>query len=236
MLSYPFDEFGKPLAQALRETPQPTGSEVVVRVGSCGLCHSDVHLHEGYFDLGNGQKLDLSRGIAPPRVLGHEIAGTVVAVGPDAGGVAVGRPPRRLPVDRLHRLRALQGGSRGALHGAPRPRHQPRRRLRRPCAGAASALSVRLRPAARGPGLHLRLLGPDRLQRAQEMRAARRRRHAAHHRRRRRRPVGRAHGGGGTRRQAGRGRDRSRQVGSGPRCRRRRLPGPRPMPQRPRPS
>ena len=90
MLSYPFDDFGKPLAQVLRETPQPTGSEVVVRIGSCGLCHSDVHLHEGYFDLGNGQKLDLSRGIAPPRVLGHEIAGTVVAVGPDAGGAAVG--------------------------------------------------------------------------------------------------------------------------------------------------
>jgi alcohol dehydrogenase/propanol-preferring alcohol dehydrogenase len=90
MLSYPFDAFGKPLAQALRETPQPTGSEVVLRVGSCGLCHSDVHLHEGYFDLGNGNKLDLSRGIAPPRVLGHEIAGTVVAVGSDASGVAVG--------------------------------------------------------------------------------------------------------------------------------------------------
>ncbi len=90
MLSYPFEAFGKPLAQALRETPQPAGSEVLVRVGSCGLCHSDVHLHEGYFDLGNGQKLDLSRGIAPPRVLGHEIAGTVVAVGPEASGVKVG--------------------------------------------------------------------------------------------------------------------------------------------------
>jgi alcohol dehydrogenase/propanol-preferring alcohol dehydrogenase len=90
MLSYPFDAFGKPLAQVLRETPQPRGSELVVRVGSCGLCHSDVHLHEGCFDLGNGNKLDLSRGIAPPRVLGHEIAGTVVAVGPDAHGVAVG--------------------------------------------------------------------------------------------------------------------------------------------------
>ena len=90
MICYPFDGFGKPLAQALRETPQPTGSEVLVRVGSCGLCHSDLHLHEGYFDLGNGHKLDLSRGIAPPRVLGHEIAGTVVAVGSEASGVAVG--------------------------------------------------------------------------------------------------------------------------------------------------
>ncbi len=90
MLSYPFDSFGKPLAQVLRETPQPQGAEVLLRVGRCGLCHSDVHLHEGYFDLGNGNKMDLSRGIAPPRVLGHEIAGTVVACGPDAQGVAVG--------------------------------------------------------------------------------------------------------------------------------------------------
>jgi D-arabinose 1-dehydrogenase-like Zn-dependent alcohol dehydrogenase len=90
MLSYPFEVFGKPLAEALRETPRATGSEVVLRVAVCGLCHSDVHLHEGYFDLGNGQKLDLSRGIAPPRVLGHEIAGAVVAVGPDATGVAPG--------------------------------------------------------------------------------------------------------------------------------------------------
>ena len=67
-----------------------------MRFGSFGLCHSDLHLHlhlhlhDGYFDLGNGNKLDLCRGIAPPRVLGHEIAGTVVAVGPDASGVMVG--------------------------------------------------------------------------------------------------------------------------------------------------
>lgn len=90
MLSYSLEAFGKPLAQVLRETPHPVGTEVVVRVGSCGLCHSDIHLQDGYFDLGNGNKLDLSRGIAPPRVLGHEIAGTVAAVGPDATGIAVG--------------------------------------------------------------------------------------------------------------------------------------------------
>lgn len=90
MRSYPFESFGKPLAQVLRETPQPTGTEVLVRVGSCGLCHSDLHLHDGHFDLGNGNKLDLSRGVAPPRVLGHEIAGTVEAVGPDAQAAALG--------------------------------------------------------------------------------------------------------------------------------------------------
>ena len=83
MLSYQIENFGKPLAQALRQTPTPQGSEVLLRVSACGVCHSDVHLHDGYFLLGEGQKLDLSRGIAPPRTLGHEIAGTVVAVGPD---------------------------------------------------------------------------------------------------------------------------------------------------------
>ena len=93
MLSYQVQEFGKPLAQVLRDTPQPQGSQVVVRVGACGVCHSDVHLHDGYFDLGGGNKLDMTRTVQPPRTLGHEIAGTVVAVGPDVDvtkGVKVG--------------------------------------------------------------------------------------------------------------------------------------------------
>jgi D-arabinose 1-dehydrogenase-like Zn-dependent alcohol dehydrogenase len=90
MISYQVQEFGKPLAQVIRETPQPQGTEVVVKIGSCGVCHSDVHLHDGYFDLGGGTKLDMGRALGLPRTLGHEIAGTVVAVGPDAVGVKVG--------------------------------------------------------------------------------------------------------------------------------------------------
>ena len=90
MLSYQVQEFGKPLAQVLRDTPQPQGSEVIVRVGSCGVCHSDVHLHDGYFDLGGDVKLDMTRTVQPPRTLGHEIAGVVVAVGPDAKDAKIG--------------------------------------------------------------------------------------------------------------------------------------------------
>ncbi len=90
MLSYQVEAFGKPLAQVLRETPAPQGSEVIVKVGACGVCHSDVHLHDGYFDLGGGNKLDATRIVNPPRTLGHEIAGVVVAVGPDAGDAKVG--------------------------------------------------------------------------------------------------------------------------------------------------
>ena len=84
MQSYQLESFGKPLAQVLRTTPEPQGTEVIVRVQSCGVCHSDVHLHDGYFDLGGGAKLDMARPMNLPRTLGHEIAGTVVAVGPDA--------------------------------------------------------------------------------------------------------------------------------------------------------
>jgi D-arabinose 1-dehydrogenase-like Zn-dependent alcohol dehydrogenase len=90
MISYQVETFGRPLAQVVRDMPTPQGSEVVLKVGSCGVCHSDVHLHDGYFDLGNDVKLDMTRTVKPPRTLGHEIAGTVVAVGPDAQGVQVG--------------------------------------------------------------------------------------------------------------------------------------------------
>ncbi|MFZ2650847.1 MAG: alcohol dehydrogenase [Burkholderiaceae bacterium] len=90
MLSYQVESFGKPLAQVLRQTPLPQGSEVLVKVGSCGVCHSDVHLHDGYFDLGEGNRLDMTRALSPPRTLGHEIAGSVVALGPDARGATVG--------------------------------------------------------------------------------------------------------------------------------------------------
>ena len=90
MLSYPIEAFGKPLAQALRDTPVPQGTEVLLRVGHCGVCHSDLHLQDGYYDLGDGHKLDVSKGLGVPRVLGHEIAGTVVALGPEAKGIEVG--------------------------------------------------------------------------------------------------------------------------------------------------
>jgi D-arabinose 1-dehydrogenase-like Zn-dependent alcohol dehydrogenase len=93
MHSYQVQVFGQPLVKTTRDTPVPQGREVLVRIGACGVCHSDVHLHDGHFDLGGGRKMDLTRGVAPPRTLGHEIAGEVVAVGPGvtpADHVAVG--------------------------------------------------------------------------------------------------------------------------------------------------
>jgi len=77
--------YGAPLKSRDPATPEPRGTEVLVRVSHCGLCHSDLHLHDGYFDLGEGKRLDITSGRALPFTLGHEIAGHVEAGGPDAG-------------------------------------------------------------------------------------------------------------------------------------------------------
>ena len=37
-----------------------------------GVCHSDLHLYDGYFDLGDARRLDLSKGRELPLTLGHE--------------------------------------------------------------------------------------------------------------------------------------------------------------------
>ncbi|MFF2846105.1 NAD(P)-dependent alcohol dehydrogenase [Streptomyces sp. NPDC058001] len=59
------------------ERPSPRGDEVLVRVEAVGLCHSDLHV------------VDAAEGALPyrlPFTLGHEVAGHVAALGPDADG------------------------------------------------------------------------------------------------------------------------------------------------------
>ena len=85
-LSYQVVDFGKPLQLARRAIEPPQGAEVVVRISACGVCHSDLHMAEGFFDLGDGKHFGLEKVLKPPRTLGHEIVGTVVAQGPDATG------------------------------------------------------------------------------------------------------------------------------------------------------
>lgn len=91
MLSYQVTEFSKPLARVAEETPRPTGRQVLIRTTAAGVCHSDLHIWDGYYDLGGGKKLTLGdRGIKLPLTMGHEIVGEVAAVGPDVTGVNVG--------------------------------------------------------------------------------------------------------------------------------------------------
>jgi propanol-preferring alcohol dehydrogenase len=91
MRSYKITEFGKPLEAVEEPTPEPVGTEVLLKVDACGVCHSDLHLWHGVFKMANDVEVAVTtRGITLPHTLGHEVVGEVVAVGPDARGVAVG--------------------------------------------------------------------------------------------------------------------------------------------------
>jgi D-arabinose 1-dehydrogenase-like Zn-dependent alcohol dehydrogenase len=92
MLSWEVVEHGKPLQKAMRETPRPKGAEVLVRITRSGVCHSDLHIWDGYFDWGGGKRFYVKeRGCVPPFTLGHEPFGVVEALGPRAKGVKVGQ-------------------------------------------------------------------------------------------------------------------------------------------------
>lgn len=82
--------FGERLERRCYEIPTPKGTELVVRITASGVCHSDVHVQDGYFDLGGGKKANFGAGLKLPLTAGHEIAGEVVSIGPDAQGAAVG--------------------------------------------------------------------------------------------------------------------------------------------------
>jgi Zn-dependent alcohol dehydrogenase len=62
--------------------PEPKAGEVLLKVRACGLCHSDLHVMDG------------SIAFPTPAVLGHEVSGTIAALGPGtaATGLTVGQP------------------------------------------------------------------------------------------------------------------------------------------------
>jgi D-arabinose 1-dehydrogenase-like Zn-dependent alcohol dehydrogenase len=91
MLRQSLVEYGKPLKTTEAATPTVSGAEVLLRVSHCGVCHSDLHLQDGYFDLGGGQQLDVRGNRPMPFTLGHEIAGVLEAAGAEALGVTQGQ-------------------------------------------------------------------------------------------------------------------------------------------------
>jgi D-arabinose 1-dehydrogenase-like Zn-dependent alcohol dehydrogenase len=91
MRSFQVCTCGEPLQCNEYPTPKPTGTEVLLKVLAAGVCHSDLHLSDGYFDLGGGKRMSLEdRGMKLPVTLGHENVGEVVAAGPQAPGVKIG--------------------------------------------------------------------------------------------------------------------------------------------------
>ena len=89
--------YGQPLCETVVDCPSPRGSEVLVRIERCGVCHSDLHMQDGYFSLGGEKRLDVTAGRTLPFTLGHEIAGIVEEVGPDASKDLVGKKQAVFP-------------------------------------------------------------------------------------------------------------------------------------------
>ncbi len=133
----------EPLQELEWPTPEPTGKQVLLEVTHAGVCHSDLHIWEGEYDLGSRGKMKLSdRGVKLPLAMGHEIVGRVVKWGPEAEGhgLAVGQTRIVFPwvgCGTCARCRAeednmcLQGKSLGVFQNggyathvvAPEPRH-----------------------------------------------------------------------------------------------------------------
>ena len=77
----------EPLQIQELQTPKPKGSQILVKVQSVGVCHSDVHVWEGYYEGIGGQPLKTTdRGVKYPVTPGHEIAGIVDGLGEQVEG------------------------------------------------------------------------------------------------------------------------------------------------------
>ncbi len=84
-------EPNEPLSVSESETPKPEGDQVLVKVNSVGVCHSDLHLWEGGYDLGDGQFMKVTdRGVKYPVTPGHEIVGTVEDIGNNVSSIEKG--------------------------------------------------------------------------------------------------------------------------------------------------
>ncbi len=89
---------GEPLRVEDVPRPEPSGTEVRVRVAGCGVCHTDLH-------LARTDRLRISR----PVTLGHEIGGTIDAWGDEATG-----PLRRARLKAGDRILVFGGWGCGA--------------------------------------------------------------------------------------------------------------------------
>jgi propanol-preferring alcohol dehydrogenase len=82
---------GEPLEIGEIERPKPSGSQVLIKIQSAGVCHSDIHLWEGGYEGIEGQFLKTTdRGVKYPLTPGHEIAGLVDSLGEETQGFTNG--------------------------------------------------------------------------------------------------------------------------------------------------
>jgi len=80
----------KPLELNQVEISDPSGTQVLIKVISTGVCHSDLHLWEGGYDTGDGFMKVTDRGVKFPVTPGHEVVGTIEKIGESVQDVKIG--------------------------------------------------------------------------------------------------------------------------------------------------
>ena len=80
-------KLNEPLQVQELQIPTPKGAQILIKIQSSGVCHSDVHVWEGYYEGIDGQLLKTTdRGVKYPLTPGHEIAGIVDGLGEQVEG------------------------------------------------------------------------------------------------------------------------------------------------------
>ncbi len=69
-----FEQVGRPLREVQLPVPEPQPGQLLIRIDACGVCRTDLNLLDGEVEIAS-----------PPRVLGHQIVGTVVGDGRRVG-------------------------------------------------------------------------------------------------------------------------------------------------------
>ncbi|MEM7718105.1 MAG: alcohol dehydrogenase catalytic domain-containing protein [Pseudomonadota bacterium] len=89
-----------------KDCPPPGPGEASVRVAFCGICGTDMHVYHGNMDARVGLN----------RVIGHEMSGTVSAIGADVTNVAVGQKVVVRPLDHCGACPACDAGHQHICH------------------------------------------------------------------------------------------------------------------------
>ena len=84
-------EWERPLQMVELPIPKVTDVDVLVKVKACGVCHSDIHLADGYYELTREERIRVGdRGVRLPLTPGHEVAGKVEETGSKVIGIDKG--------------------------------------------------------------------------------------------------------------------------------------------------
>lgn len=114
---------GQPLKEMSVEVPPIAPRSVLVKVSAAGVCHTDIHLISGAYDLGEGRKISTTGGgTVLPLTPGHEIAGRIEKLGTEAqlSGLNEGDPVVAYPWVGCGQCRKCVAGNENLCEGAQR--------------------------------------------------------------------------------------------------------------------